>query len=99
MGDGKEMVEEWDVKTDVLVSRRWRKTSTLGRKGEWEYEAGESALSAAAALADAGLAVSASNPVFLRKDTRKEFQWRVRNIPYPLDVYSMTVDDAGMAVG
>eukprot|EP00051_Salpingoeca_urceolata_P008395 m.105645 g.105645 ORF g.105645 m.105645 type:complete len:128 (-) comp15731_c0_seq3:77-460(-) len=33
-----------------------------------------------------------TQPVFLRQDTPKEFQWRVRNMPYALDVYSVTVD-------
>eukprot|EP00415_Alexandrium_ostenfeldii_P001542 UN1542 len=35
---------------------------------------------------------SASNPVFLRRDTPEHFQWRIRNMPYPADVYSVTVD-------
>ena len=97
--DGREMVEEWKVKTDVLQARKWRKANALGRKSDWEFEVGEPAAPPPAALVDgAGLAVSNTNPVFFRKDTRKEFQWRVRNIPYPLDVYSLTVNDEGEAV-
>ena len=37
--------------------------------------------------------VSSVNPAFVRKDTRTAFQWRVRNAPWPLDVYTVTVDD------
>merc|ERR1712039_473065 len=35
---------------------------------------------------------SASNPIFLRKDTPEHFQWRIRNLAYPADVYSVSVD-------
>lgn len=31
-------------------------------------------------------------PIFMRKDTKTSFQWRIRNLPYPQDVYSMCVD-------
>ncbi|KAF6108331.1 hypothetical protein HJG60_004040 [Phyllostomus discolor] len=33
-----------------------------------------------------------SSPIFLRKDTKVCFQWRIRNLPYPKDVYSVSVD-------
>ena len=28
----------------------------------------------------------------MRKDTKNSFQWRIRNLPYPKDVYSVTAD-------
>ncbi|XP_043912279.1 protein DPCD [Protopterus annectens] len=28
----------------------------------------------------------------MRKDTKMEFQWRIRNLPYPKEVYSVIVD-------
>ncbi len=31
-------------------------------------------------------------PVFVRQDTRDAFQWRVRNVPYPPDVFSVGID-------
>lgn len=31
-------------------------------------------------------------PIFMRKDTKMCFQWRIRNLPYPKDVYSVCVD-------
>lgn len=31
-------------------------------------------------------------PIFMRKDTKMSFQWRIRNLPYPKDVYSVSVD-------
>ncbi|XP_068590743.1 protein DPCD-like, partial [Cebidichthys violaceus] len=39
--DGKEMTEEYDLKTDELIVRKWRHKSTLGAQGQWEVEVGE----------------------------------------------------------
>lgn len=38
--------------------------------------------------------VVAAQPVFTRTDTKSAFQWRVRNLPYPQDTYSVTVEVA-----
>merc|ERR1712232_901130 len=35
---------------------------------------------------------SSTNPIFIRKDTPEHFQWRIRNLPYPANVYSVAVD-------
>lgn len=32
-------------------------------------------------------------PICVRRDTRRAFQWRIRNLPYPLSTYSVTVSD------
>ncbi len=31
-------------------------------------------------------------PVFLRKDTKDAYQFRIRNLPYPAEVYSVETD-------
>eukprot|EP00049_Salpingoeca_infusionum_P001913 m.51948 g.51948 ORF g.51948 m.51948 type:complete len:203 (-) comp11273_c1_seq3:261-869(-) len=90
--DGSEMVEEYDARTDLLMIRKWRKKSSLGKAGSWELEMGEQFGAAKAGTAEMGLRESSSNPVFSRQDQKKAFQWRVRNIPYPMDVYNITVD-------
>lgn len=89
--DGSEMVEEFDERTDVLLLRKTRQSTTLGREAEWKFEVGQAP--------DAGfdrhsdlMRASASSPVFLRKDTPEHLQWRIRNLTYPADVYSVTVD-------
>eukprot|EP00041_Stephanoeca_diplocostata_P021059 m.483370 g.483370 ORF g.483370 m.483370 type:complete len:207 (+) comp21726_c0_seq6:327-947(+) len=94
--DGREMVEEWSTQNDTLATRKWRKPTTLGGNSQWEYEVGESL--APQPLDELGLGLSSNNPVFIRKDTRKSFQWRIRNLPYPIDVYSLTVNDDNVAV-
>lgn len=89
--DGYEMVEEFDERTDMLLVRKTRKASTLGGQGDWVYEVGQAPEAAFDPSSDL-LKASASNPVFLRKDTPECFQWRVRNLPYKPEVYSVTVD-------
>ena len=38
--------------------------------------------------------------MFSRKDTATAFQWRIRNLPYPINNYIVTVDDnfAGITI-
>ena len=38
------------------------------------------------------LAPSSQNPIFLRKDTESRFEWRIRNLPYPKETYSVEID-------
>ncbi|XP_068585119.1 protein DPCD isoform X2 [Cebidichthys violaceus] len=88
--DGKEMTEEYDLKTDELIVRKWRHKSTLGAQGQWEVEVGEP-LSGPVPSSDL-------EPVFLRKDTKTSFQWRVRNLPFPKDVFSVFVEPSDRCV-
>ena len=116
--------------------RKWKRTSSVGREGKWEYEIGEDMRSvnldvenisesrgnvslvfpltwytfecskSSAVLACLFTQLKALfadfeftlfyihlQPIFTRKDNSKAFQWRIRNLPYPLNVYSVTVDD------
>ncbi|KAF7218145.1 protein DPCD [Nothobranchius furzeri] len=89
--DGKEMAEEYDVKTDELIVRKWRHKSTLGVQSFWQVEVGEP-FNVTASLDSDVIKENCSNPVFMRKDTKTSFQWRVRNLPYPRDVFSVSVE-------
>ncbi|KAM3623641.1 uncharacterized protein V6R79_013678 [Siganus canaliculatus] len=90
--DGKEMAEEYDLKTDELIVRKWRHKSTLGAQGQWQVEVGEPSLSPVTPLDSDVIKENCSNPVFMRKDTKSSFQWRIRNLPYPKDVYAVFVE-------
>ncbi|KAK3758085.1 hypothetical protein RRG08_006660 [Elysia crispata] len=85
--EGTEMAEEYDTKTGDLLVRKWRKKGTLGGAGRWEIEVGEQ--SAPINLEMEGLMESNINPIFVRKDTQTHFQWRIRNLPYPIDNYKI----------
>lgn len=89
--DGAEMVEEFDERTDVLMLRKTRKPTAMGGEGEWVFEVGQAPETAFDPYAHT-MRASSSNPVFLRKDTPESFQWRIRNLMFPSDVYSVTVD-------
>jgi len=89
--DGSEVVEEFDEKTDILLERRSRRATQLGRETEWVYEVGQAPQQVFDPHSDF-MRASASNPIFLRKDTPEHFQWRIRNLPYPSNVYSVTID-------
>lgn len=89
--DGKEMAEEYDMKTDELILRKWRVKTTLGGHGAWQFEVGDPQAAPLPGEQET-IRESSSNPVFLRKDTKDNFQWRVRNLPYPKEVYSLSVE-------
>ncbi|NXP67587.1 DPCD protein, partial [Chloropsis cyanopogon] len=91
--DGKEMAEEYDIKTGQLISRKWREKNTLGGTGKWQVEVGEPTSPLLGALESELIAESSSNPIFMRKDTLSSFQWRIRNLPYPKEVYSVSVEE------
>ena len=100
--DGTEMVEEYDLAADVLLSataffctlwpigplglnlvaaaRKVRSIKQTGGLGPWEFEVGEPERKDDNEL----VTESTSNPIFVRKDTPSQFQWRIRNLPYPM---------------
>ena len=76
----------------------------LGGAGAWVYEIGDAPSGAGAAgssgsagsLSAGGAAlISASSltPIFAARDTTAAWEWRIRNLPYPKEVYSFDVDD------
>ncbi|KAM8843744.1 protein DPCD-like isoform X1 [Synchiropus splendidus] len=92
--DGKEMAEEYDLKTDELIVRKWRHKSALGSQGQWQVEVGDPGPSLQASPEEEIIKENSSNPVFTRKDTKNSFQWRIRNLPYPKDVFSVTASSS-----
>ncbi|XP_051679491.1 protein DPCD isoform X4 [Oryctolagus cuniculus] len=86
------MAEEYDEKTSELLVRKWRVKSALGALGQWQLEVGEPAPPGAGSLGPEFIKENNANPIFMRKDTKMSFQWRIRNLPYPKDVYSVCVD-------
>ncbi|CAH8831146.1 unnamed protein product, partial [Trichobilharzia szidati] len=94
--EGEEMVEEYDTSNDNLLTRRWRKKTVLGGDGSWEIEVGEPTTSRNQ-FSDC-IMESSQTPLFSRSDVANSFQWRVRNLPYPLDVYKINIEDEAIVL-
>ena len=79
--------------------RKWQKAGTLGGKQDLEVEIGDPAVIRQAARLQqnldfgSGIVENVNNPILVRSDRRKQFQWRIRNLPYPIDNYGVTVED------
>ncbi|KAL3067326.1 protein DPCD [Trematomus bernacchii] len=96
--DGKEMSEEYDLKTDELIVRKWRHKSTLGDQSPWQVEVGEPLAGPDTSLDSEVIKENCSNPVLMRKDTKNSFQWRIRNLPFPKDVFSVSAEPSDRCI-
>lgn len=96
--DGSEVVEEFDVVTDALLLRKRRCKNALGGYSDWVIEVGTETQTR---NLDKALIVEASgSPVVVRQDTKDSFVIRIRNLPYPKEVFSVSVErQDGDAVG
>ena len=72
------------------VVRKWKRPKQFG-DGNWEFEIGQPLETNFDPQSDM-LAPSSQNPIFLRKDTESRFEWRIRNLPYPKETYSVEID-------
>ncbi|XP_067393082.1 protein DPCD isoform X2 [Emydura macquarii macquarii] len=90
--DGLELAEEYELTSSQLLARKWRQKNALGSSGPWQVEVGEPTANPGGTLESELIKESSSTPVFMRKDTQTSFQWRIRNLPYPKEVYSVSVE-------
>ncbi|GMH44874.1 hypothetical protein BSKO_12831 [Bryopsis sp. KO-2023] len=87
--DGSELVEEYSLHTGDILIRKRKRSNVLSKTSEWEYLHGDEDEQH---NASSGLAPSHQNPKFCRKDTEGEFRWRIRNLPYPSDIFKVHTD-------
>lgn len=88
--DGTEVVDEFDVINDTLVLRKRRTKTALGAYSDWAIEVGSEAR---ARNVDRELILEVSgSPELIRQDSAAAYVFRIRNLPYPRDVYSVTVE-------
>lgn len=92
--DGREMVEEYHLETNVLVKRAWRDKRNFCQDSEWKVEIGDPELRQSS-LEIHGIQESSSTPVIVRRITKTSLEWRIRNLPYPRNVYSVTAEEDG----
>ncbi|VDD80678.1 unnamed protein product [Mesocestoides corti] len=85
------MVEQYDNLSETIVERKWKAPTQLGGEGPWVYEIGQQQETCSSVLEE--FKESNANPVFCRCDTKQDFQWRIRNLPYPIETYQLSIDD------
>ncbi|EAN88480.1 hypothetical protein C3747_10g86 [Trypanosoma cruzi] len=88
--DGSEMVEEYDVITDELLLRKRRVKNTLGNFGNWQVEVGSEVKTRN--LEKELLIEANGSPEIVKQDTPEYHVFRIRNLPYAKDVFSVTVE-------
>ncbi|XP_014369509.2 protein DPCD isoform X1 [Papilio machaon] len=91
--DGREMVEEYNIDTQVLLRRSWKLKGKLGGEGKWQAEIGDPIPEVSANVEVADLTECKDQPILTRRNTRVNLEWRIRNLPYPIETYSIKVDN------
>ncbi|XP_022828014.1 protein DPCD isoform X2 [Spodoptera litura] len=93
--DDKEMVEEYNVDTQVLLRRAWKVKGKLGGEGKWDVEIGDPMPDATPHIEGIGadFMESKDQPKLTRRNTRINLEWRIRNLPYPIETYSVSANN------
>nr|XP_012146236.1 PREDICTED: protein DPCD isoform X1 [Megachile rotundata]XP_012146237.1 PREDICTED: protein DPCD isoform X1 [Megachile rotundata]XP_012146238.1 PREDICTED: protein DPCD isoform X1 [Megachile rotundata]XP_012146239.1 PREDICTED: protein DPCD isoform X1 [Megachile rotundata] len=94
MEDGREMVEEYHLETNVLVRRAWKEKGNLGQSKGWNVEIGDPEPKQDN-IEVCGIQESLSAPFITRRITKTALEWRIRNLSYPQNIYSITAEDDG----
>nr|XP_034179697.1 protein DPCD [Osmia lignaria] len=92
--DGREMVEEYHLETNVLVRRAWKEKGNLGQNEGWNVEIGDPEPKQSN-IEVYGIQESSNAPFITRRVTKTALEWRIRNLLYPQNVYSVTAEDDG----
>uniref|UniRef100_A0A1B6KUG0 Protein DPCD n=1 Tax=Graphocephala atropunctata TaxID=36148 RepID=A0A1B6KUG0_9HEMI len=92
--DAEEMAEEYSLETGVLLRRAWKRKSQIRGAGEWEVEIGDPEPHFGT-LDDIGIKENSSAPYVTRRITKTNLEWRIRNLPYPVETYSVTAERDG----
>ena len=87
--DGSEIVEEYGIYSEEIESRRVKKIGMTGKE-QWTTEIGEEIKPRS--HDEFLIKENDNNPLFIRKDTPKEFQWRVRNLKGDADNFMVECD-------
>ena len=95
--DGREMLEEFDVITDELLLRKTRKPSAIGGEGVWILEVGvdNSNSNNSSKPFDSYrdvMSVASDQPCLSMQQDGDKFVFRVRNLPYPKECYSVVLE-------
>uniref|UniRef100_A0A224XYJ7 Protein DPCD n=1 Tax=Panstrongylus lignarius TaxID=156445 RepID=A0A224XYJ7_9HEMI len=85
-----EMAEEYNIETNILVRRAWKRGGALRKTGQWEVEVGDP--EPVIQSFDVGIKENANSPYIVKRITKTNIEWRIRNLSYPVETYSVTAD-------
>ncbi|CAK1555398.1 unnamed protein product [Leptosia nina] len=91
--DDKEMVEEYNVDTQVLLRRAWKAKGKLGSEGKWDVEIGDPIPDEVQNIEAVEIMESKDQPIVTRRNTRVNLEWRIRNLPYPIETYCIKANN------
>ncbi|KAL6446286.1 hypothetical protein ACFW04_001116 [Cataglyphis niger] len=89
--NGEEMVEEYNIDTNVVVRRIWKKKNSFGTDQGWIVEIGDPEPKENNVEKE-GIQESSNTPFVTQRITKTSLEWRIRNLPYPSNVYSITAE-------
>ncbi|XP_049295154.1 protein DPCD [Anopheles funestus] len=90
--DGREMAEEYSTDTGVVLRRAWKNKTALLQKEEWTIELGDS-IPVGLKENELMLRESCSEPMLSKRVTRNALEWRIRNLPFPISIYTVTCEE------
>ncbi|XP_068633891.1 protein DPCD [Battus philenor] len=96
--DGREMVEEYNVDTQVLLRRAWKVKGKLDGEGKWYVEIGDPIPEVTPNSELSDLTECKDQPILTRRNTRINLEWRIRNLPYPIETYSIKADSTNRCI-
>ncbi|CAH2982476.1 unnamed protein product [Chilo suppressalis] len=96
--DDREMVEEYNVDTQVLLRRAWKVKGKLGGEGQWSVEIGDPIPDVNPSIENAEIKESKDQPIVMRRNTRINLEWRIRNLPYPIETYSISASNEDKSI-
>ncbi|XP_055307672.1 protein DPCD isoform X2 [Sitodiplosis mosellana] len=105
--DDKEMIEEYNIETGILMRRAWKKKQNImglhtefnelnGSFFDWDIELGE----IIRPTFDSNFLVKETDimPILTKRITRHNIEWRIRNLSYPIETYLIKVDNAKRSI-
>ncbi|CAH1115430.1 unnamed protein product [Psylliodes chrysocephalus] len=89
--NGQQMVEEYNLDTDVLTRRAWKCMGKFADDDKWDIEIGDPEPTYNS-KGDEVIKESTGQPIVSRRNTRINLEWRIRNLPYPVETYTVTAN-------
>ncbi|KAK9885020.1 hypothetical protein WA026_009247 [Henosepilachna vigintioctopunctata] len=87
--DGREIVEDYNLQTNVVTRRAWKK-DTIENQNIWDIELGDKDEIPNIQMETQLIKENLSQPIISKRNTRINLEWRIRNLPYPIEIYSVT---------